>query len=74
MQSSDRFSEEDGLFKETVEIAHSLDRVWTAISKMFASLELNIEQLMTQCITSKQRRKQVSVLKTTKKKRLGKAR
>jgi hypothetical protein len=31
--------------KETVEIAHSLNRVWTAISKMLTSLEWNTEQI-----------------------------
>jgi hypothetical protein len=31
--------------KETVEIAYSLNRVWTAISKALTSLEWNIEQI-----------------------------
>jgi hypothetical protein len=31
--------------KETVEIAYSLDKVWTAIPKVFASLEWEAEQI-----------------------------
>ena len=31
--------------KETVEIAYSLNRVWTAIPKVLTSLEWNIEQI-----------------------------
>jgi hypothetical protein len=31
--------------KETVEIDHSLDKVWTAIQKVLASLEWEIEQI-----------------------------
>jgi hypothetical protein len=31
--------------KETVEIAYSLDKVWTAIPKVFANLEWDTEQI-----------------------------
>jgi hypothetical protein len=31
--------------KETVEIAYSLNRVWTAISKVLTSLEWSVEQI-----------------------------
>jgi hypothetical protein len=31
--------------RETVEIAYSLDRVWTAISKVLTGLEWNMEQI-----------------------------
>ena len=31
--------------KETMEIAHSLDKVWTAIPKVFANLEWETEQI-----------------------------
>jgi hypothetical protein len=31
--------------KETVEIDHSLNRIWTAISKVLANLEWSVEQI-----------------------------